>query len=68
MKLTTDPQTGETTCELSGNDRKSLAGAKTVLEKLAFHLRATHGGSEAAALATGIEGVLAGGSDGEPEE
>uniref|UniRef100_A0A6M3LCU5 Uncharacterized protein n=1 Tax=viral metagenome TaxID=1070528 RepID=A0A6M3LCU5_9ZZZZ len=60
MKLTTDPKTGLTTCELSTQDRKSLAAAKTVMEKLAFHGRETDGGEEAAVLATGIEAVLAG--------
>ncbi|NQT36071.1 MAG: hypothetical protein HQ581_01200 [Planctomycetes bacterium] len=39
MKVTTDPDTGVTTCELSTQDRKSLAAAKTVFEKIAYHER-----------------------------
>jgi hypothetical protein len=56
MKIKTDDN-GVTTCELSTQDRKTLAAAKTIVEKVAFHQRDS-GGPGCMALATDIGAFL----------
>uniref|UniRef100_A0A6H1ZP54 Uncharacterized protein n=1 Tax=viral metagenome TaxID=1070528 RepID=A0A6H1ZP54_9ZZZZ len=58
MKVTTDPTTGKTTCELQKQDRLTLAAAKTVFEKLAFHLRGSDPGLGATDMANEIGIIL----------
>lgn len=58
MKVVTDPETGVTTCELYKQDRNVLANAKTVFEKMAFHLRGTPQGGAAELLCKGIAEML----------
>jgi len=60
MKVLTDPETGMTTCELYKQDRKTLATAKTVFEKMAIALRKTTKGVVMVYLADSIGEVLAG--------
>ena len=39
MLVMTDPQTGIVSVTLSSSDRKKLAAARTVVERMAYHLR-----------------------------
>jgi hypothetical protein len=67
MKVTTDTS-GKTTCELSANDRRTLAGAKTIIEQLAFHYRTRPDGQPLAELASAIGAVMRAGTEGEQPE
>ena len=59
MKAKTDPKTGVTTCELSTQDRKTLAAAKTLAEQLAFYERPTEDAAAAKEVAEGLGDILA---------
>ena len=59
MKVQTDPKTGVTTCELSTQDRKTLAAAKTLAEQLAFHERSSDDADAAKETADNIGDILA---------
>lgn len=69
MKVQTQTD-GTTTCELSEQDRKTLAAAKTIVEKVAFHQR-DNKGPGCMGLATDLGAFLKrtdGSTEGETED
>jgi hypothetical protein len=65
MKIKTDTN-GNTTCELSTQDRKTLAAAKTILVRVAVATHGTNQGAAATSVANAIRHYLK--VDGIPDE